>query len=343
MVCGQRPLLSIDTSHPMEDSRQYRIETIKNASKGGNISLILTKDKAPNTDLLGEIPLFLSNVSEHYFENGLSVTGRLGNMKVNVNEHRVKIGDASLCKYYLGDNLKQMSRSDVKNAFQKLSDEAHLPLSNAEIKSFEYGKNIITKHQPRTYFRYLGNKPHSNRFEQKNSLYYSQNSTQFIGYDKILEYKKGGGIVPILYQNCYLLRLEKRYQKNVARYFNCASITASMLYDEIFYTSIIKDWYNDYQKIHKIQLIKIDFDMINTVTKYKLLGVLELIKLQGGELEAITNLNEAFKKGEITKKQKHDLHQLIKEATNNKLYTKQSDEILELNQKVKEKIGRAHV
>ena len=92
------------------------------------------------------------------------------------------------------------------------------------------------------------------------------------------------------------------------------------------------------QKIHKIQLIKIDFDMINTVTKYKLLGVLELIRLQGGELEAITNLSEAFKKGEITKKQKHDLHQLIKDATSNKLYTKQSDEILELDNKVNESV-----
>ena len=303
-----------------------------------NISLILTKDKAPNTDLLGEIPLYLSNVSEHYFENGLSLTGRVGNMKVNVNEHRVKIGDASLCKYYLGDNLKVMCRSDIKNAIQKLSDAIHLPLYNAEIKNFEFGKNIITKYQPQTYFRYLGNKPHSNRFEQKNSLYYSQNSTQFIGYDKILEYKKSGGIIPALYQNCHLLRLEKRYQKNIAKYFNCASLTASMLYDETFYTNIIKDWYNDYQKIHKIQLIKIDFDMINTVTKYKLLGVLELIRLQGGELEAITNLSEAFKKGEITKKQKHDLHQLIKDATSNKLYTKQSDEILELDNKVNESV-----
>ena len=63
-----------------------------------------------------------------------------------------------------------------------------------------------------------------------------------------------------------------------------------------FFASIIKDWYNDYQKYTKFNSIKIDFDMIKTVTKYKLLGVLELIKLQGGELEAITNLNEAFKK-----------------------------------------------
>lgn len=305
------------------------------------ISLILTKDKAPNTDLLGEIPLFLNNMSEHYFENGISITGRLGNMKVNVNEHRVKIGGASLCKYFLGDNLKEMSRNEIKSAFQKMSDDIHLPIKDAEIKSFEFGKNIITNHQPQTYFRYLGNKPHSNRFEQKNSLYYSQNSTQFVGYDKILEFKKSGGILPALYQNCNLLRLEKRYQKNVANYFKCPAITASMLYDEIFLTNIENDWYNDYQKIHKIKIIKIDFDMINTVNKYKLLGVLELIKLQGGELEAITNLNEAFKKGEITKKQKHDLSQLIKDATSNKLYTKQSDEIIELDTKVKE--SRIHL
>jgi hypothetical protein len=303
-----------------------------------NISLILTKDKAPNTDLLGEIPLYLNNVSEHYFENGLSVTGRIGNMKVNVNEHRVKIGDASLCKYYLGDNLKVMCRSDVKKAFQKLSDAIHLPLNDAEIKRFEFGKNIITKYQPQTYFRYLGNKPHSHRFEQKNSLYYTQNSTQFIGYDKILEFKKSGGILPALYQNCHLLRLEKRYQKNIAKYFNCVSLTASMLYDETFYTNIVNDWYNDYKKIHKIQLFKIDFNMMKTVKEQNQQGILLLTELQGGELEAITNLNEAFKKGEITKKQKYDMIQNIKKATSNQLYTKQSDEILELDNKVKESV-----
>jgi len=301
-------------------------------------SLILTKDKASNTDLLAEIPLYLSNVSEHYFENGLCVIGRVGNMKVNVNEFRVKIGDASLCKYYFGDNLKTMSRSNIKDAINRISDTIHLPVHDAEVKSFEFGKNIVTQYQPQTYFRYLGNKPHSYRYEQKNSLYYSQNSTQFIGYDKIREYKNSGGILPELYQNCNLLRLEKRYNKNISKIFNCGIVKASMLYDETFYTNIVNDWYNDYQKIHKIQLIKIDFPMIKTKEQYKQLGVLELIKLQGGELEAITNLNEAYQKGEISKKQKHDLHQLIKSVSSSKLLTKQSDEIIELDNKVKESV-----
>jgi hypothetical protein len=298
----------------------------------------MDNDKAPQTDFLAELPIHLSNVSEHYFDNGLCLSGKLNNFKVTITENRVKIFDASLTKFYLGNNIQMMNRKDVKNAIELLSDKLHLDIGIAKVQHFEYGKNIVTKYPPEVYFRYLGNKPYSNRFEQKSSLYYMQTFSDFIGYDKIREAKKKGETIPELYKHCNLLRFEKRYKKNLANQFNCKEVIGNMLFDETFYTSIIDDWYFDYCKIHKIQLYKIDLNMIKTKEQYKLLGVLELVNMQGGELNALTNINEAFKKGEITKKQKHDLVELIQKATKSEVLTYKSDEITELDKKVKESI-----
>jgi len=89
------------------------------------ICIKLKREKVPNIDLLAEVPSYLSDTSQHSFENGMVVAGKLGNLKVIVNERQIKI-ENSLCKWYLNDNLKVMARSDIKQAFEKMSDLLHL-------------------------------------------------------------------------------------------------------------------------------------------------------------------------------------------------------------------------
>jgi hypothetical protein len=293
-------------------------------------------DDVPNTNFLVHTPSYLKDISEHSYNTGYFLMGYIGNMKVKVYNEKIIIGDASLCKYYLGNNLQMLNRIDIGNAIEKLSDELHLPLNYAKVNNFEYGKNIITNYEPQSYFRYFGEKPYSLRLLNKDSIYYTQNTTQYVGYDKIKENKKNTGIIPLEFQNSHLLRLEKRYSRNIAKTFNSDKIVASMLFDKTFHAKIVSDWFCNYEEIHKIQRVKMDYNMINQVKQLQLLGVLYLMDLQGGEPNVFADLKEAYKRGDLTRKQKHDLQELYKRAANHKLLTIQSDEIIELNKKVKD-------
>ena len=122
-----------------------------------NIDLLLTKDITPNTNFMSEIPVYLENISQYDFSNGMtSISGYLGNLKVFVNDYSVKIKDSSLCKYYLGDNFQTLQRSDTKRAIQKISDNLHLPFEKSEIKRIDIAQNMIVKQPESIYFSHFG-------------------------------------------------------------------------------------------------------------------------------------------------------------------------------------------
>jgi hypothetical protein len=157
-------------------------------------------------------------------------------------------------------------------------------------------------------------------------------------YDKIAEIKSRGDYPPPLYNNRHVIRFEKRYLQNIAKYFNRESVTVQTLYDEPFYMNLIRDWYKDYLSIQKQKTFKIDMSMITTKEQMKMLGVLALVEKQGGKLEAFENIKERQTKKELTKKQAHDLKELIEQSFKMKLQTVESDLIIELNTKMKDAV-----
>ncbi len=302
-----------------------------------SITLNLNKEDAGNIDLLAEIPLYLTNISEHNYGTGLIVGGRLGNLKVSVNESRVKI-ENSLTKYYLGNNLQMMRRCDIKSAIQKISDEIHLPVNKASVRSFDFAKNIILEHNVPLYFNYLGNNTKYARYQSKAGLNYKLNGKEVSIYDKIAELKHSREPVPELYNGKNVMRIESRYLQRIAKHFNRSIITASTLHNEAFYMAVNIDWYKDYCRINKLKKFKIDMSMIFTKKQYYETAALTFINEQGGELAALQNINERYKKGELTKKQAHDLRELVKECCKLKLQTCHSVLIIELDKKVKEAV-----
>jgi hypothetical protein len=55
-------------------------------------------------------------------------------------------------------------------------------------------------------------------------------------------------------------------------------------------------------------------------------------------MNVINEIREAYKRGELTKKQAHDLRQQVEEACRAEAMTASSDVILELDKKVKEAV-----
>ena len=48
--------------------------------------------------------------------------------------------------------------------------------------------------------------------------------------------------IPELFQNRNVLRYEQRHKDNLSKTFNVEYVTASMLYDEMFYKNVIDKW-----------------------------------------------------------------------------------------------------
>lgn len=303
------------------------------------INIRLSREQAGKVDLMASVPALLKNVKYGEDEAGKNwFIGRVDSFKVVVNDNAVSVKDGSLTKYYFGNNLKIMGRSDIEKAIQKLSDELHLPFARADVKALHFGKNISVKYPVSLYLPYLGNNGRYIRLEQKTALNYKITGRELCIYDKKAEMKHRGDFLQELYKNCQVLRYEKRYLQNISKYFNCQSLKVANLYDESFYINLVKDWYNDYLKIQKQKTVLIDMEMITTKEQMKMLGVLSLVERMGGKFAAIQNISERYKTGKLTKKQAHDLKELVRQSTGLKMQTKNSDFVIELDSKMKQAV-----
>jgi len=76
--------------------------------------------------------------------------------------------------------------------------------------------------------------------------------------------------------------------------------------------------------------------MVKTKKEQAYQAILFYVTQKGGELQATNEIREAYKRGELSKKQAHDLRQQVEEACRSKSLTASSDVIQELDKKVKE-------
>jgi hypothetical protein len=302
------------------------------------ISMTLYKQSVPNTDLMAEISPYLTSISGEGISYGIpTIYGKLKNLDISITNQKINIKNGSLSKYFVGNNIVELSRSGTQKAIECLSDTLHLPIEKAIVKKFHYGINVMLANPPEMYYNYLGNCGKYSRLSQPNGINYKARNREFTLYDKIKEVKHHRGPIPPLYKNRHILRLESRFNNGINQYFNKAQIEANLLFNEDFYTEIIKDLNNTYQQINKIKTFKIDMTEITTKKEMQRLGVLSLIELEGGLLQALENIKERYKNGQLTKKQHFDLKVLYTESSKMKLQTMESPLIIELNQKIKEK------
>lgn len=301
------------------------------------ITLKLNNNKA-NNDFIAETPIYLTDISEYVKGDYVSIKGDLGGLAVTVTREAVKITN-SLSKFYFKENLSCLNRRDTREAIENISDLLHLPINKADVLRIDIAGNLIMKHPPELYFRYLGEHKHlRSRLEQPSGLYYTAKAKgkQLIFYDKIAECKAKREPLPEMYKNTNLLRYEIRYIKNLKKQFNLSEITADILSEEFFYNSLKKEWQSNYNSINKIKDIKLNYTMIKSkkilLLQYAFLG----IHKAGGELKALNNIKEAQKQGILSKKQAYDLRTAIKQICNNTLLTAKNDLIEELDKKIKQ-------
>ena len=309
------------------------------ASMYDTIFARLTQGEVQGVDFLAETPCYLDNVAEHTYSDGVIVTGDVGNLKVSLNHFQVKVKDGSLCKWYLGSNFQTMSRKDTQRAIERLSDTLHLPIDKAIITRIDVAQNLITRYPPDVYFNHLGLLQYATRLQEPNGIYYSQTGGRLAFYDKCREQKKKGEDVPELYEGKNVLRYEQRYTRRIARQLNVPEVTGSMLYDEAFYIGMLNRWRDTYKSIQKINDVVYNFENMKTKQQLYRMGVLSIVEQAGGQLEFIKQINEAQKRGELTKKQAFDLRATIKDVCQvREGLTAPNEAIKELDKKVMEAV-----
>lgn len=288
-------------------------------------------------DLIQVIPARLTRCSQTVFENGLvSIVGYHGSLKVKVSEQAVKISDSSLCKWFLGDNFQGLTRGDTKRAIQRLSDELGLPIGRAVVTRIDVAQNFIVRHEKNIYFNHLGGLQYFDRLQQNNGLYYSNGNNSLVFYEKVHEQTIKGQPIPEMYRGRTCLRYELRCKRRLLQTFNRPELRAADLYEPGFYCELVNRWKGEYLRIKKINDLQINYSMVKTKKDQANQAILWYVSQRGGELQVINEIKEAYKKGELTKKQAHDLKNQVEEACRSEAMTATSDVIQELDKKVKE-------
>lgn len=277
----------------------------------------------------------LSNVKETTQRSNTSyLTGDLGNLRVVYSNLGLSV-KGSFSKWFLGDNIQTLTRGDMQRAVEKLSDILHLPMNKAKVGRIDLAKNLLMDFAPSIYYPYLGEALHYQRLVQPKSIYYQNGLRIKLFYDKIAECKRSGIVVPQILSNDNLLRYELRFTNKLPKQFNCTEVILENLHDETFYMAILDRWKTEYQTIKKINNFQtFGMNMIQGKKQLQQQGILLFIEQRGGLLNVLNEIEEAQKKGELTRKQAFDLKAECREASQSVILTSKSDLIVELDCKI---------
>lgn len=227
------------------------------------LSLYLKQERAGNSDLLAQTPVYLENITELQKAGLIHYSGYLKNLKIYVSDRGVSV-KGSLAKYYLDDNLQTLRRKDTEQAINKLSDELHLSMQKADVSRVDFAHNFIMNYEPETYYRYLGESQYFKRYLQPKSLYYKNSNRTKLFYDKRSEAKHKAVNIPEIMRGRHVLRYEIRYSQRLGKQFNEPEVTAGILSEEPFYIKLVKRYVDDYKSIHKNPEIKLNTDKMET-------------------------------------------------------------------------------
>ena len=195
------------------------------------------------------------NESSNVKTGEASVFGNVENIKVMQNFGGYSI-QGSLPKFLYGNNVCQLTRKEVGQAIEKLSDRLHLPLNDARVTSIEVGANICLTKQHTAYTRLLGDMPRMQRVSMADSLYYQGSGKvhprQYYFYDKVAEVRKSGGTMPQGLEAANMMRYEMRLNGRLPFQLSIPEFKGSTLQDREVYQELINRWLNGYLSINKL-------------------------------------------------------------------------------------------
>lgn len=277
----------------------------------------------------------LTGLTESQKDDGSVYTvGTLGNTyRVIISEHGVSL-KGSLAKYFLSDNLHTLTRSDSARAIEKMTDELCLPVYSAKVNRIDIAQNFLMRYKPEAYYQYLGDCQYYKRLSQPKAVYWKNGNRTKLVYNKVAEARKKGVKIPNVWSGQNVLRYEMRYTQRLSKNLKHPEITASILTDEKFYITLVKRWVAEYEAIHKLNEIKLNYDSMNSPKDFfkhmALMQIREIGQNKAMELVEDMRAKGAFDKPEYYSRLKREIKKLCKTPD----LTTSTDLIKELNKKV---------
>lgn len=214
------------------------------------------------------------------------MSGTLGTFKVTANTGSIYV-EGSLPTILFPSNARILTRREVGEAIESLSDQMHLPMKEARVMRLDCAYHwTMTKPVPE-YLERLGELSRWNRKPVANSLYYNkgERKTQNNGirytnslcfYNKSRQCTDTKKDVPQVYENSLLLRYECRWLINPSKQFGVRELKAKNLSEKPFYSMMVRKWGDYYFSITKSRRGAFNFDGVRDVRGAKnwLLGYL---------------------------------------------------------------------
>lgn len=281
----------------------------------------------------------LTNVKQIIDEYGeIEYKGNFQNLLCKINQYGITLY-GSLPKYFYGDNLQVLTRSDTQKAIQKLSDEIGLPLNESNIYRIDIGNNFAMKEPINAYLCCLGDSSRLEKKPYKHGLQYSNKSKTLSFYDKISDMKRHKESVPELFRTQNILRYEIHLTKGIKKQFGLKELKASKLYQENLYIRLLDKWKNEYFSIERINKPRFTSEVFEMIEVKFLINELALVGLkQIGEDTIMELIEDSYKSGKIEYMQAHRLKDKIKQLRNLPELTEPSETIQELDSKVNEAV-----
>jgi hypothetical protein len=241
----------------------------------------------------------------------ITTSGKFKNMKIHCTSCIVRVS-GSLTKYLLTNNIKNLSRTQVKAAIESLSKELDLPLQNAIVTRMDVGHCFEMAHPVAEYLEHLGSARYYKQcdFNDKETKYYKTCNRELIFYDKFAEMRKKGQALDANLPGKYLLRFEKRYKKIPSGKFGLKIFRGRHLYDRQIWAAIARNYVDEYRLILKIALYELQLDTSN-LKNFTISLARRGLKNDGIEL-AYNSIKCARFNGEMDKKKAQRFRRHIK-------------------------------
>lgn len=301
------------------------------------IHTYLPKDVIGISNIDDALCSLLKNVNRTEYENGgYSISGTHHNLSVKASATSVKI-QGSISKYHLNDNQNSLSRGDMQRAIERLSDELYIPVHNGHLTRIDIAHNMVVKHDPLIYLKYLGDLQYFDRLEQPNGLYYNGTNKQHLFYNKLKEQKLRGIAISPLLTIANILRFETRLSQRIPKFLNTSKALVQDLYNEETYIKLSEYWKDEYFRINKINKLMSNLHLTGSTKQMLEVSFLMLSELIGQDVFHKL-IKESQELGKLDKKQVYDLRKKIKTINNSKKIADKNDLINELDKRINESV-----
>ncbi len=266
---------------------------------------------------LTRVPTLLTNTKETYNTDTreISINGSIFGMRARISQAGMSL-KGSICKSYLNDNFKTLTRQDTQRAIEQLADTLLLPVYNANVTRIDFAQNLIVSQDPKSYFMFLGDSHTYRREPIDKSLYYRNSLRTKLFYNKIAEGKARRLEIPPIWLDKHVLRYELRYLSRLPKQFNRSQIIAKDLYSESFYIDMVERWILEWQNITKNSII--NFNLENMESPKDFFTQMALLKIkeigQDNVLQMVEHLKakKQFKQKEYYSRLKADIKRICK-------------------------------